>query len=77
LRRGHGKGFDGQQWQTKLEEISNSVVPRNLRPEHPGKPVDTRVLLVKMAFEKQTPLKLGQRVQVQITPYERTMAKKS
>jgi HlyD family secretion protein len=64
------EGFDGQQWETKIEEIPNSVVPRNLRPEDPGKPVDTRVLLVKLAFDGQTPLKLGQRVQVQIAPDE-------
>lgn len=70
------EGFDGQQWPTKIEEIPNSVVPRNLRPEDPGKPVDTRVLLVKLAFQSQTPLKLGQRVQVEITPEERTVVKK-
>jgi len=70
------EGFDGQSWQTKIEEIPNSVVPRNLRPEDPGKPVDTRVLLVKLAFEKQTPLKLGQRVQVEISPEDRTMARR-
>jgi HlyD family secretion protein len=70
------EGFDGQRWTTKIEEIPNSVVPRNLRPEDPGKPVDTRVLLVKLAFQSQTPLKLGQRVQVEIAPEERTVAKK-
>ncbi len=81
IRRGDAgvitaEGFDGQSWQTRIEEIPNSVVPRNLRPEDPGKPVDTRVLLVKLAFEKQTPLKLGQRVQVEISPEQRTMARK-
>ena len=81
IRRGDAgritaEGFDGQSWQTKIEEIPNSVVPRNLRPEDPGKPVDTRVLLVKLAFEKQTPLKLGQRVQVEISPEDRTLARK-
>lgn len=81
IRRGdHGvitaEGFDGQSWSTKIEEIPNSVVPRNLRPEDPGKPVDTRVLLVKLAFEKQTPLKLSQRVQVEISPEDGAMARK-
>jgi HlyD family secretion protein len=81
IRRGDGgvvtaEGFDGESWQTKIEEIPNSVVPRNLRPEDPGKPVDTRVLLVKLAFEKQTSLKLGQRVQVEISPEDRTMARR-
>jgi hypothetical protein len=49
-------------------------VPRNLRPEDPGKPVDTRVLLVKLAFEKTSPLNLGQRVQVEIQPEGQVIA---
>lgn len=64
------EGFNGQEWKSRIEEIPNSVVPRNLRPEDPGKPVDTRVLLVKLAFESKSPLKLGQRVQVEIRPEE-------
>jgi RND family efflux transporter MFP subunit len=70
------EGLDGQNWKTKIEEIPNSVVQRNLRPEDPGKPVDTRVLLVKLAFEKPTPLKLGQRVQVEIQPEDQKVARK-
>lgn len=70
------EGYDGQQWSTHVEEIPNSVVPRNLRPEDPGKPVDTRVLLVKLGFEQSTPLKLGQRVQVEIRPEEQKLAKR-
>jgi HlyD family secretion protein len=72
------EGFAGHSWKSRIEEIPNSVVPRNLRPEDPGKPVDTRVLLVKLAFEGKTPLKLGQRVQVEIQPEEQesTVAQK-
>ncbi len=70
------EGFNGQSWDANIEEIPNSVVPRNLRPEDPGKPVDTRVLLVKLAFQKPTPLKLGQRVQVEITPDAERLARK-
>jgi HlyD family secretion protein len=70
------EGYDGQQWSTHVEEIPDSVVPRNLRPEDPGKPVDTRVLLVKLGFEQSTPLKLGQRVQVEIRPEEQKLAKR-
>jgi len=70
------EGYTGKNWASHIEEIPNSVVPRNLRPEDPGKPVDTRVLLVKLAFEGPTPLKLGQRVQVEIQPLAAQMARK-
>lgn len=70
------EGYHGESWNTRVEEIPNSVVPRNLRPEDPGKPVDTRVLLVKLAFDKPAPLKLGQRVQVEIAPDEQKLSKR-
>ena len=41
--------------------------PRRLKPQDPGRPSDTRVLLVKVALDEKTPLKLGQRVEVEIT----------
>ncbi len=47
-----------------MEEIPDEVEGRKLKPEDPGKPTDTRVLLVKVAFDEATPLKLGQRVEV-------------
>jgi HlyD family secretion protein len=37
-----------------------------LKPQDPTKPIDTRVLLVKVAFAERTPLKLGQKVEVGI-----------
>ena len=40
------------------------VVAATIRPEDPGRPTDTRVLLVKIALDGPTPLKLGQRVEV-------------
>ena len=49
-----------------IEEIPDSVVNRRLKPQDPSKPIDTRVLLVKVAFAEETPLKLGQRVEVKI-----------
>jgi len=60
------EGFEGQSWRGKVEEIPDSVVPRRLRPQDPGKPSDTRVLLVKIALAEKTPLKLGQRVEISI-----------
>jgi HlyD family secretion protein len=60
------EGYDHQQWRGRVEEIPDAVVARRLKPEDPGRPTDTRVLLVKVALEESTPLKLGQRVEVEI-----------
>lgn len=60
------EGYDGQEWRGVVEEIPDSVVPRRLKPEDPGRPSDTRVLMVKVALREPTPLKLGQRVEVEI-----------
>jgi len=53
-------------WKGTVEEIPDAGGPRRVKPEDPGKPSDTRVLLVKIAFAEKTPLKLGQRVEVEI-----------
>jgi RND family efflux transporter MFP subunit len=60
------EGFPGLSWRGKVEEIPDVVVGRQLRPEDPARPVDMRVLLVKIALKEPTPLKLGQRVEVEI-----------
>ncbi|MFP5246018.1 MAG: efflux RND transporter periplasmic adaptor subunit [Thermoanaerobaculia bacterium] len=59
------EGFD-RAWRGTIEEIPDAVVNRRLKPQDPSKPIDTRVLLVKVAFAEGTPLKLGQRVEVRI-----------
>jgi HlyD family secretion protein len=59
------EGYD-RTWKATIEEIPDSVVNRRLNPQDPSKPIDTRVLLVKVAFAEATPLKLGQRVEVSI-----------
>jgi len=59
-------GFDGQSWKGHVEEIPDSVVGRKLKPEDPGRLSDGRVLLVKVAFDEKPPLKLGQKVDVEI-----------
>lgn len=59
------EGF-GRTWRGTIEEIPDAVVNRRLNPQDPAKPIDTRVLLVKVAFAEPTPLKLGQRVEVRI-----------
>ena len=53
-------------WRGTVEEIPDAVGARKLRPQDPGKPSDTRVLDVKIALASPTPLKLGQRVEVEI-----------
>ena len=62
------EGYTGQSWPARVEEIPDAVVPRRLKPQDPGKPSDTRVLLVKIALDGKTPLKLGQRVEIEIGP---------
>ncbi len=59
------EGFE-KGWKGTIEEIPDSVVNRRIKPQDPSKPIDTRVLLVKVAFAEPTPLKLGQRVEVRI-----------
>ena len=62
------EGYGSRTWQGTVEEIPDGVVARRLKPEDPGKPTDTRVLMVKIALNEPTPFKLSQRVQVSITP---------
>jgi len=60
------EGYDARQWTGTIEEIPDSVTSRRLKPQDPSKPIDTRVLLVKVALGEPTPLKLGQRVEVRV-----------
>jgi len=60
------EGFDGRQWRGTIEEIPDAVTSRRLKPLDASKPIDTRVLLVKIALAEKTPLKLGQRVDITI-----------
>jgi RND family efflux transporter MFP subunit len=59
------EGF-GETWPGVVTEIPDAVVARRLRPQDPGRPTDTRVLLVKVAPRGPTPLKLGQRVELRL-----------
>jgi HlyD family secretion protein len=53
-------------WRGKVAEIPDRVVPRGLKPLDPARPIDTRVLVVKVELSEPVPLKLGQRVEVEI-----------
>lgn len=50
----------------RVEEVPDAVTPRRLKPQDPGRPSDTRVLLVKVALEDPGTLLLGRRVEVEI-----------
>lgn len=53
-------------WRGRVEEIPDTVNRRVLHPQDPARPSDVRVLLVKVALTEPTPLKLGQRAEVEI-----------
>lgn len=53
-------------WRGWVEEIADAVVPRRSRPEDPARIADSRVLIVRIGLLERTPLKLGQRVEVEI-----------
>lgn len=57
------EGYEGT-WSGRVEEIPDAVTTRRLKPQDTSKPVDTRVLLVKVALAEGTPLKLAQRVEI-------------
>ena len=59
-------GFPGRTWSGRVEEVPESVTLRRLKPQDPGRPTDTRVLSVKVAFAEPTPLKLGTTVELKI-----------
>jgi len=60
------EGFPGKALKAIVEEIPDTVVGRRLKPLDPSRPIDTRVLLVKIAFKEPAPFKLGQRVDLEI-----------
>ncbi len=60
------EGYGGRRWQGSTETVPAIVVSRRLKPDDPGRPSDTRVLLVKVTLPPDAPLKLGQRVEVTI-----------
>jgi len=48
------EGYEGRQWIGTIEEVPDSVISRRLKPQDPSKPIDTRVLLVKVAMSEPT-----------------------
>jgi RND family efflux transporter MFP subunit len=64
--RVRAEGHDGRIFDAVVEEIPDRVVRRDLRPLDPSRPIDTRVLVVKLSIADPAGLKLGQRVEVEI-----------
>jgi HlyD family secretion protein len=62
------EAFPGRAWRGRVEEVPRSVTRRRLKPQDPGRPTDTRILAVKVAFAEATPLKLGATVELRIQP---------
>jgi RND family efflux transporter MFP subunit len=67
------EGYGASSWKGHVEEIPDAVTSRRLKPQDPARPSDTRVLLVKVALDAPIPVKLGQRVEVEVDA-ERTEA---
>lgn len=59
------EGISGA-WSGRVEEIPEAVTQRRLKALDPSRPTDIRVSIVKIALEGNTPLKLGQRVELSI-----------
>lgn len=60
------EGYEGMSWKGEIEVIPEALSPRTLTPFDPGRPLDTRVLLVRITLPSEAPLKLGQRVEISI-----------
>lgn len=61
-------GYPSKSWSGKVEEIADAVTIRKLKSQDPGRPTDTRILAIKVAFAETTPLKLGTTVELRIEP---------
>jgi RND family efflux transporter MFP subunit len=61
-------GYPGRRWKGRVEEVADSMTLRKLKPQDPGRPTDTRILTVKVAFVEGSPLKLGTTVELRIEP---------
>jgi hypothetical protein len=59
------EGFERASLLAKVEEIPDSEMPRRIRPEDPGRPVDALVVPLKIAHAESTSLKLCQRVEIE------------
>jgi HlyD family secretion protein len=61
-------GYEGRSWKGRVDEIADAVTLRQLKAQDPGRPTDTRIVAVKVAFLEGVPLKLGTTVELRIEP---------
>jgi HlyD family secretion protein len=61
-------GYEGRSWKGSVEEIADAVTLRQLKAQDPGRPTDTRIVAVKVAFLEEAPLRLGTTVELRIEP---------
>lgn len=62
------EGYPGKTWDGQVEEIPHLVTDRQLDPLNPASPTDVGVVRVKVTLPPKHPFRLGQRVEVEITP---------
>jgi len=62
------EAFGGQHWDGTVEEVPLLVGARRLRPQDPSRPTDTGVVILKISYPNEAPLRLGERVNVRIDP---------
>jgi RND family efflux transporter MFP subunit len=59
-------GNPGRDWPATVEEVPDAISQRKLKPQDPARPTDANILLAKIRFDGTTPLKLGQRVELEV-----------
>jgi multidrug efflux pump subunit AcrA (membrane-fusion protein) len=62
------EGQPDRTWRARVEQIPDTIVLRQMRPQDPGRPSDTGVLLVKLVPLDPIPFKLNQRLEITIEP---------
>jgi len=65
-------GNPGMDWPGIVEEVPDVISQRRLKPQDPARPTDANILLAKIRIEGRTPLKLGQRVELEIKSLPRS-----
>jgi HlyD family secretion protein len=64
------EGYRGKSWPGRVDEIADAVAPRRNRADDPGRPTSGLVLPIRLNMQESMPLKLGQRVEVEIAELE-------
>jgi multidrug resistance efflux pump len=59
-------GNPGIDWPGTVEEVPDAISQRRLKPQDPARPTDANILLAKIRLDGPTPLKLGQRVELEV-----------